>query len=195
LSNPIAIAPNEITARASAGGRTSKCMLALGMVALACGALGLVVLLTLTVIDVWYVGLLLLLVAVVQVAVIPGCRGWKGIYWQSVAAAVYILGGAAILTDPLLESAYAGAAVAGLLLVAGFARSIIARQMQPRRGWSGVMLAGLIALLLGLIAAAEGPLANPFGVALLVSLEMLLLGASCLLIAANARAETRATKA
>ena len=165
-------------------------MLALGLVSLAGGVIGLVVLFTLTIVDAWYVGILLLVVAVVQVTVIPGCTGWQGIYWQSAVAAVYALGGAAILTDPLLESAYTGAAVAGQLLVAGFARSIIARQMRPRRGWSGVMLAGLVALLLGVIAAAEGPLSNPFGVALFISLEMVLLGTSCLVIAATARRET-----
>ena len=190
LSSPITPATTARSPRFGALSRTWNRMLALGVVALACGVIGLLVLFALTLVDVWYVGILLLLVAIAQVAVIPGCRGWNGIYWQSAIAAVYALGGVVILADPLLASAYTGAAVAGLLLGAGFARAAIARQLRARPGWMLVMLTALVALLLGVIAAVQWPLANPFDVALYLSLEMVLLGTSCLVIAAAARRES-----
>jgi uncharacterized membrane protein HdeD (DUF308 family) len=57
------------------------------------------------------------------------------------------------------------------------------------------MVAGLAALPLGIIILSEGPLYSLFSVALFISLELLLQGASCLAIAAAARRLTAAVAA
>lgn len=172
-------------------GRNRAWMLALGVVAIVMGVVGVVIPFTLAIIDAWYVGELLLVVGLAQAAVIPLCKGWKGVYWHAAIAAVYGIGGIAVLTDPLLSSGYTGFVVAGVLLAAGFARIAITRQLRGRSGWRWIMVAGLAALLSGVIILSGGPLSGLFGVALFLSLEMLLQGASCLAIAAAVRRQTQ----
>ena len=53
------------------------------------------------------------------------------------------------------------------------------------------MVAGLAALLSGVIILSGGPLSGLFGVAMFLSLEMLLQSASCLAIAAAVRRQTQ----
>jgi uncharacterized membrane protein HdeD (DUF308 family) len=195
VSGPNSGATNGLSPPFGALGRNWAWMLAPGVVAIVMGVVGIVVLFSVAIIDVWYIGELLLLVAFAQAAVAPRCKGWKGAHWHIAIVAVYAIGGIAILWDPLLSSGYTTLVVAGVLLGAGFARTAMAWQFRGRPGWSWVMVAGLAALPLGIIVLSEGPLYGLFSVALFISLELLLQGASCLAIAVAARRPTGAVAA
>lgn len=176
-------------------GRNRAWMLAPGVVAIVSGVIGIVVLFSLAIVDVKYIGVLLLIAGFAQAAVVPRCKGWKGIRWHIAITVVYAIGGTAILRDPLLSSVFTTFVVAGVLWGAGSARVAMARQSRGRPGWSWVMVAGLAALPLGMIILSEGPLYALFSVALFISLELLLQGTGCLVIAAAARRLTGAVAA
>lgn len=170
-------------------------MLASGVVAIASGVIGIVVLFSLAIIDVKYIGVLLWTAGLAQVAVALLCKGWKGARWHIAIAAAYATGGTAILWDPLLSSEFATLVAAGVLLGAGSARTVMARQLRGRPGRGWVLFTGLAALPLGVIILSEGPLYALFSVALFISLELLLQGTTCLAIAAAARRLTAAVAA
>lgn len=179
---------NGIRPPHGASGGNRVWMLASGVVAIALGVIGIVVLFSLAIIDVKYIGVLLLTAGLAQAAVALLCEGWKGARWHiAIAAAVYAIGGTAILWDPLLSSEITTLVAAGVLLGAGSARMVMARQVRGRLGRGWVLFAGLAALPLGVIILSEGPLYALFSVALFMSLELLLQGTSCLAIAAADR--------
>ena len=181
LSNPITGNPSKSAPSVGAVARLRRWMFSLGVIVIAMGVIGLVVLFGLTIIDAWYVGVLLLAAAVAQAVLVPACKGWRGIYAHGAIALIYAVGGAALLADPLIASDRTVVVVAGVVLGAGIARIVLARQVRGP-GRIIIMLSGLAALLLGIIVAAGWPLSNPFDVAFVLSLEMLLQGASCLAI-------------
>jgi uncharacterized membrane protein HdeD (DUF308 family) len=165
-------------------------MMALGVVAIASGVIGIVVLFSLAIIDVKYISVLLLTAGFAQAAVALFCKGWKGARWHITIAAVYVIGGTAILCDPLLSSEFTTLVAAGVLWGAGSGRMVMARQLRGRPGRGWVLFAGFAALPLGVILLYEGPLYALFSVALFISLELLLQGTSCLAIAVAARTLT-----
>jgi uncharacterized membrane protein HdeD (DUF308 family) len=178
-----------------ASGGNRAWMLASGVVEIALGVVGIVVLFSLAIIDVKYIGVLLLTAGSAQAAVALLCKGWKGERWHIAIAAAYAIGGTAILWDPLLSSEITTFVAAGVLLSAGSARMVMARQVRGRLGPGWILFAGLAALPLGVIILSEGPLYSLFSVALFISLELLLQGTSCLMIAAAARKLTGAVAA
>src|SRR5512132_2368708 len=76
-----------------ASGRNRAWMLASGVVAIALGVIGIVVLFSLAIIDVKYIGVLLLVAGFAQAAVFPRFKGWKGMRWHIATAVVYAIGG------------------------------------------------------------------------------------------------------
>jgi uncharacterized membrane protein HdeD (DUF308 family) len=170
-----------------ASGRNRTWMLASGVVTIASGVVGIVVLFSLAIIDVKYIGVLLWTAGLAQAAVALLCNGWKIARGRIAIATVYAIGGIAILWDPLLSSEITTLVVAGVLLGAGSARMVMARQVRGRPGRGWIVFAGLAALPLGVIILSEGPLYALFSVALFISLELLLEGTSCLAIAATDR--------
>jgi uncharacterized membrane protein HdeD (DUF308 family) len=178
-----------------ASGRNRAWMLVPGVVTIASGVIGIVVLFSLAIIDVKYIGVLMWTAGLAQVAIALLCKGWKGARWHIAIAAAYAIGGTAILWDPLLSSEITTFVAAGVLLGAGSARMVMARQVRGRPGRGWVLFAGLAALPLGVIILSERPLYALFSVALFISLELLLQGTSCLAIAAATRKLTGAVAA
>ena len=153
------------------------------------GALGVLILLGLTLLDVQFVGVLLLIVSVALLVVSLRLKGWRARPWFLAIVAVYGGGGGAIVLDPLLEADYTGFIVAGVLLAAGFARLAVARQAGGG-GWGWLLVTGIAAMLLGVMMIVGGLTSTLFWVALFLSLEMLLQGLSCLVLGVTAREQS-----
>ena len=158
-----------------------------GWYRLAWGVIGIVVLFSLAIVDVKYIGVLLLMVSRCPGR---GCSPLQRLERDPLAdrhRRRLRHRRSRDPGDPLLASEFTTFVVAGVLWGAGLARVAMARQSRGRPGWTWVMVAGLAALPLGIIILSEGPLYALFSVALFISLELLLQGTSCLVIAAAAR--------
>ena len=188
VSSPNSAAGKRSAAGASPARRHRRWLLAAALVGMTLGSLGVLILLGLTLLDVQFAGVLLLILSVTLLVVSLRLKGWRALPWFVAIAAVYGGGGFAVVFDPLLEADYTGFIVAAVLLAAGFARLAIARRVGGGgRRW--LMGTGIAAMLLG-VMLISGDRLHLFWVALFLSLEMILQGLSCLVLGATAREQS-----
>lgn len=162
-------------------------LLALGILSIALGTIGLWMTFALTLAGVLLFGVLLLLGGIFQVVDAFKCRGWKGTALHVLIGLIYVAAGAIAVWDPL------GAAVALTLLLGaafiavGVLRLVMAIQHRRARGWGWALAAGIISLLLGLLIIIGWPVSGLWVIGVFIALELIVNGWTYLFIALAAR--------
>ena len=169
-------------------------MLALGIIMVILGTIGLGMTFALTIASVWFFGILLLIGGVIQLVDAFMCKGWKSILWHILIALLYLAGGAVIIRDPVLASTTFTLFIAGVLVGTGIFRIIIAFQMRGIPGWVWVLIGGIAAIALGIMIFAQWPVSGLWVIGLFVAIEMLFNGWSQIMIALAAKAASKAQK-
>lgn len=162
-------------------------LLALGILFVILGAVGLGMTFALTLASVVVFGVLLLIGGGVQLVDAFKFKGWKSILWHLLIALAYGLAGIAIITDPLLASTFLTAMLAGAIVGVGFLRIIMAFQSRGSQGWGWLLLAGIVSILLGVLIFARWPVSALWVIGLLVAIEMIMHGWSYIFLALAAR--------
>jgi uncharacterized membrane protein HdeD (DUF308 family) len=80
-------------------------LLALGIILVALGTIGLGMIFWLTLATVFIFGIFLLIAGVLQLVQAIKCRGWRSVLWHVVIAILYVVAGLDIIQDPLRASA------------------------------------------------------------------------------------------
>src|SRR5262249_5435207 len=80
-------------------------LLAVGILAIALGTLGLGRELLLTLAGVLFYGWLILIEGVIQAVQSFQCRGWRSVLWHALVAVLHVVAGLVMIRDPLLASA------------------------------------------------------------------------------------------
>jgi uncharacterized membrane protein HdeD (DUF308 family) len=167
-------------------------LLALGILLLVLGIIGLGMTVALTIASVLFFGFLLLIGGGVQLAHAFTCRGWRSIVMHALIALLYIVAGFAVITDPLVASAALTLLIAILIIAIGVARLVMAWQLRGSRGWGWLLAAGILAVVLGLIIAAHWPISGLWVIGLFVAIEMIAHGWTLILMALALREYRRA---
>ena len=167
-------------------------LLALGMVSLLLGTIGIGMDVLMTVVSVQFFGILLLIGGGVQLVNAFQCKGWKGMLWQIVIALLYLAAGGVCLTDPLGASGILTLGVAGILIAIGVARVLMALQHKGHKGWLWILAAGLLAMVLGIMIVAQWPSSALWVIGLFVSIELIFNGWALVFLALAARAAANA---
>jgi uncharacterized membrane protein HdeD (DUF308 family) len=162
-------------------------MLALGILMLVLGVIGLYMSVALTIVSVLFFGALLVVAGIAQIIEAIRATGWRSIALQVGIAVLYIVGGAIALYDPIAASLSLTIFIAAMLLVAGIFRGVMAFHMRPTRGWGWVLLGAVISFLLGLLIFIQWPVSGFFAIGLFVAIELIVDGWSCILFALAAR--------
>jgi uncharacterized membrane protein HdeD (DUF308 family) len=170
--------------------RHSGWMLALGILLVLLGMIGLVMATALTVASVLLFGALLVVGGIAQAIEAFRAAGWKSRALHVFIALIYIAAGALALYDPVAASLSLTLFVAAMLLVTGALRVVMAFQMRPVRGWGWVLAGGSMSLLLGIAILVQWPVSGLLAIGLFVALELMIAGWSCILFALAARAAT-----
>jgi len=80
-------------------------------------------------------------------------RGQKGFGWKLASGILTLVLGIAIIVLPLAGVASLALLVGGFLFAGGIARTLLAVQLKPSRGWGWVLIDGLLSIVIaGLIA-------------------------------------------
>lgn len=170
-------------------------MLALGIILLLLGAVGLYSAIALTLASVMVFGILLLIGGGVQVAQAFRATGWRGVLPHALIALLYIAAGILILIDPVSASISLTLFIAILLLATGVLRLLVGWELRPAPGAGWVLFGGATSILLGVLVLAQWPASGLFAIGLFVAIELIVDGWSCLFIALAARAEAREGRA
>lgn len=167
-------------------------MLALGLLYLMLGLVGLAMLLGLTLANIVFIGVLLIAGGTAQLLESLKCKGWKGLVSHIAIAALYLLAGTAVIYDPEMAVKLISLLIGGVLAGVGVARLLMARQLRASgQGWMWTALSGLIAIALAVMMAVQWPLPGLFAIALFVAIELLLQGSNLLTLALGARRRSR----
>ncbi|KTD52371.1 acid-resistance membrane protein [Legionella rubrilucens] len=158
-------------------------LLALGILFVLLGVIGLGMVVGLTLASVLLIGILLIIGGVIQVVDSFKCRGWKAFIWHFLIALFYIFAGGLMIYDPVLASVMITAMIAWLLIIIGIARCIMAFSIRESTGWYWLLLAGIAALILGILILVQWPMSGFWVIGLFIAIEMLINGWSYIFLA------------
>lgn len=164
-------------------------MLALGILMLVLGVIGLYASVALTIVSVLLFGALLVAGGIAQAIQAFRASGWKSVALHVGIALLYIAGGGIALYDPVAASLSLTIFIAAMLLAAGIFRTVIAFQMRPVGGWGWVLFGGIMSFLLGVLIFMQWPVSGLFAIGLFVAIELIVDGWSCILFALAAKSE------
>ena len=162
-------------------------MLPLGVLFLILGVIGLYMTAALTLASVLFSGALLLAGGLFQLIDAFKCRGWKSILWYVFIAILYLIAGIAVMLNPVGASVVLTAVLASMLIIIGGLRIAMAFQLRGARSWGWLLVGGIAAMVLGLVILAQWPVLDLWVIGLFVAVEMILHGASLVLIGLAAR--------
>jgi uncharacterized membrane protein HdeD (DUF308 family) len=162
-------------------------LLALGILFVILGFIGLGMTFAVTMASVLMFGILLLIGAGVQLVDAAKCKGWKGIILHVLIALLYFVAGISAIRDPLDASAMLTLLLAGALIIVGLARGIMAFQLRGFRNWFWPLLGGVVSIILGTVILAHWPVSGLWIIGLFVSVELIVNGWTYIFVALTAR--------
>jgi uncharacterized membrane protein HdeD (DUF308 family) len=162
-------------------------LLALGIVFVILGFIGLGMSFAVTMASVLMFGVLLLIGAGAQFVDAAKRKGWESIIWHVLIALLYAVAGIAVIADPLAASAILTLMLAATLIIVGLARGIIAFKMRAAKNWVWLLLGGLVSVILGVIIMAGWPVSGLWVIGLFVSIELMVNGWTYIFVALSAR--------
>jgi uncharacterized membrane protein HdeD (DUF308 family) len=162
-------------------------LVALGIIFIILGFIGLGMTFAVTMASVLVYGILLLVGAGAQFVDAAKCKGWKGIIFHILIAFLYLAAGIVVIADPMLASIILTLMIAAALIVIGVARAIMAFQMRGFRNWFWPLLGGVVSVILGAIIMANWPVSGLWIIGLFVSIELIVNGWSYISVALAAK--------
>lgn len=147
------------------------------------GVIGLGMVVGLTLASVLLIGILLIVGGVIQVVDSFKCRGWKAFIWHLLIGLFYVFAGGLMIYDPVLASVVITAMIAWLLIIIGIARCIMAFTIKASNGWYWLLLAGMAALVLGILILVQWPMSGFWVIGLFIAIEMMINGWSYIFLA------------
>jgi uncharacterized membrane protein HdeD (DUF308 family) len=158
-------------------------ILAIGIIFVVLGLIGLGMTFAVTMASVLMYGILLLLGAGAQFVQGAKGRGWKGTILHVLIALLYLVAGIAVIRNPLGASVILTLLLAGALIVIGFVRIVMAFQLRGFRNWFWPLAGGVVSIILGGIIVAHWPISGLWVIGLFVSVELIVNGWSYIFIA------------
>ena len=164
-------------------------ILGLGIIFLILGCIGLSMVIGLTLVSMYFFAALLFISGISHIADVFKHKDWKGIVWQAIIAVFYIIGAGIVVYDPFLASTLITAMLAGILIVIGVTRIAMAMSLKDSKGWGWLFLAGITAIILGVLILMQWPVSGLWVIGMFIAIEMIVNGWTYIFIALSLRAE------
>ncbi len=164
-------------------------LLALGILFVILGVIGLGMSVGLTLVSMVFFGVLLIIAGIAQFVYVFQYKDWAHIIWQLVIGIFYVLGGCAIIYDPLLASIVITAFLAAVFVIMGITRVITALTLKanPKSSRIWLVIAGLVSLFLGIVLFSQWPSSALWFIGLFIAIEMIMSGWSYIIFALAVR--------
>ena len=164
-----------------------KWLLVVGILCLVLGFIGLGMSFLLTLASVLYFGVLILVAGGAQLVQAFRTSGWRSVLAHVLIALLYIVAGLMVITRPLLASVLLTGTLAGMLLLIGILRCVMAIQHRAMQGWAWALVGGIVTVVLGLLILARWPGNSLRVIGLFLAIELIVQGWSLTFIAVAAR--------
>ena len=162
-------------------------ILGLGILFLILGMIGLGMVVGLTLVSMIFFSALLFVAGITHIIDVFKHREWQGIIWQSFIGVLYIAAACVVFYDPFLASTLITAMLAGVLIVIGITRIFMAFALKDTKSWFWLLLAGITALILGILILIQWPISGLWVIGLFIAIEMIMTGWTYIFIAFSLR--------
>lgn len=129
-----------------------------------------------------FFGWLVLVGGVLQVAHAFGTRGWSEFLLDLLAGAVFVIVGAWLAFFPLTGILTLTLLLAVTFILQGLLELGMAFRLRPATGWLWMLIAGIVAIVVGLMLIADLPGAATWAIGLLVGINLIMSGIAYLLV-------------
>lgn len=162
-------------------------LLALGILFVILGTVGLGMAFALTMASMLFFGFLMIFGGVFQLFHYVHCRGWKSILWHILVALAYIIGGIIVVARPMLASSVFTIIIAVVLMMVGTMRIVMSLQMRGIDGWWWSLLSGIISVIFGGMIMTAWPVSGMWLIGLLIAIDLIVHGWAYVFLALSAR--------
>lgn len=162
-------------------------LLGIGILFLVLGCIGLGMVVGLTLVSMYFFGALLVISGMTHIIDVFKYKDWKGIIGEALIAVLYIAGACVVFYDPFLASTLITAILAGVLIIIGVTRIIMAMALRHSKAWSWLMLAGITAIILGVLIIMQWPVSGLWVIGMFIAIEMIMNGWTYIFIALSLR--------
>ncbi len=149
--------------------------LAIGIIMLVLGTIGIGATFALTLTTVTFFGFLILIGGGFQLVDAFRYKGWP-LVSNLLIALLYLSVGYIMVSNPLLASATLTLFIAWALIAIGIMRTIVAFQMKGLRGWVWTLLSGIAAIVLGMMILNNWPVSGLWVIGMFVAIELIFNG-------------------
>jgi uncharacterized membrane protein HdeD (DUF308 family) len=129
-----------------------------------------------TVVSAIVFGIALLIAGGFEIAQAFWAEHWSGVLWRLLVGALYAVGGAILVADPLAASVLLTLAFAAALIASGIMRIHMAVAHWDRFGWL-LFASGVVGVLAGLVIVLKWPLSGLWVFGLVVGIDLFFHGA------------------
>ena len=150
--------------------------MALGILFVALGTVGLAMLLTVTLASILYLGVLLMIGGAVQTVQAFTFHGWRNIASHLLMGALYLFAAYVVVTNPVAMSVTLTLVFAAALVGLGIIRGVTAVMHREYRQWGWLLFSGILTVLLGAMIMAQWPISGLWAIGLFVAIDMIFHG-------------------
>ncbi len=140
-------------------------------------------------------GALLVVGGIVHGVTAVSTRGWGGTIWQLALAAVAVIAGVALLSNPVVGLASLTLLAIGYLLADGVMELAASTRMEGRGERAAVAVSGVLSLVIAGLLWAGFPADATWAIGLLVGVSLLVTGVSMLTVSMSGRKTKRSLEA
>ncbi len=158
-------------------------LLALGILFVILGTIGLSVTGGITLFSMYFFAVFLFIAGFSQLADACYSRGWQGIIWHLLVAILYMVAAALISYDPLLASTFITAVLAWVFIFMGLSRLFLSFNLYRAPGWGWFLVSSIAAILLGVLILVQWPFSGYWFIGLMIAIELIISGWTYILIA------------
>lgn len=154
---------------------------ALGVALLILGVFALGNLIAATIASVLFVGALMIVAGLFQIAAAIRFRKWGGFALWLISGVIYTAAGALAFYNPMLAAQAFTLLLAFSLIVAGLFRIGSGVRSRPTSGWGWIVASGIVSILVGMVIVAGWPVNSLFMLGIVLAVDLIFQGVSDIL--------------
>jgi aquaporin Z len=131
-----------------------------------------------TVLTVVFVGAAMIASGLVEIAYAFAMRSWKKFFLWILIGLLYVVGGGAVVANPLLAAGFLTLLLGAGLVASGLVRTFLAFQLPKHAPWALVAFSGVVTLLLGGVILAQWPTSSLWVLGAFLGVDLIFAGAS-----------------
>jgi uncharacterized membrane protein HdeD (DUF308 family) len=148
-------------------------LMALGILFVALGTIGLGMLFMVTLASVLYLGILLLFGGAIQTIQAFSFHGWRNVVSHLAMGVLYLFAAYVIIQNPLAASVTLTLFLASALVVLGVVRGATAIMHREYKQWGWLLFSGIVSVALGALIFAQWPVTGFWVIGLYVAIDMI----------------------